>query len=77
MAPPTPDASYSIDAAARARLQPGVDADALERLLRCFPTEFRASHLDMFSIRHMVVDADGRRLALPFRPSRSSPRNES
>jgi hypothetical protein len=60
MALPTPDPSYHIDAAARARLQPGVDPDALERLLRCFPAESHASHLDMFSIRHIAVDADGR-----------------
>jgi hypothetical protein len=60
MAQPTPDDSYHIDAAARARLQPGVDADALERLLRCFPAESRASHLDMFSSRLVMVDADGR-----------------
>ena len=59
MALPTPDPSCHIDDAARARLQPGVDPDALERLLRCFPAESRASHLDMFSIR-LVVDADGR-----------------
>ena len=60
MALPTPDSSYHIDAAARLRLQPGVDPDALERLLRCFPKESRTSHLEMFSVRHVVVGADGR-----------------
>ena len=59
MAIPAPDPTYHIDAAARARLQRGVDPDALERLLQCFPAESRASHLDMFSDR-VVVDADGR-----------------
>ena len=57
---PTPDRNYHIGAAARSRLQPGVDADALERLLQYFPAESRASHLDMFSLRHTGVDADGR-----------------
>jgi hypothetical protein len=57
---PTPDPSCHIDAAARAKLQPGVDPDALERLLRCFPPESRASHLEMFSVRHLVADGNGR-----------------
>ena len=55
-----PDLSYHIDAVARASLQPGVDPDALERLLQYVPAESRASHLEMFSVRHTVVDADGR-----------------
>ena len=57
---PTSDLSYHLDAAARARLQPGVDANALESLLRYFPAESRVSHLDMFSIPWTMVDADGR-----------------
>jgi hypothetical protein len=56
----TPDRSYRIDAAARARLHPGVDAEALERLLQHFPAESRASHLEMFSTRHVVVNTDDR-----------------
>jgi hypothetical protein len=56
----TPDHNYRIDAVARSRLKPGVDADALERLLQYFPAECRSSHLAMFSIRRVVADAEGR-----------------
>jgi hypothetical protein len=59
MALPTPDRNYHIGAAPRSRLKPGVDADALERLLQYFPAESRASHLDMFSIREVPTDTDG------------------
>ena len=57
---PTPDRDSHIDVDAGSRLQPGVDADALERLLQCFPPESRASHLEMFSVRRFFVDRDGR-----------------
>jgi hypothetical protein len=60
MSLPSPDPSYHISAAARMRLQPGVDPEALERLLQYFPPEARASHLEMFSIAHVEVDRDGR-----------------
>lgn len=60
MRPPTPDRAYRIDADERSRLQSGVDADALERLLQYFPAESRASHLEMFSVRQMVDDPGGR-----------------
>jgi hypothetical protein len=59
MTRPTPDRSYRIESAARLRLQPGVDADALEQLLQHFPAESRASHLEMFSTRHVTIDSDG------------------
>lgn len=57
---PTPDRAYRIDADERPRLQSGVDADALERLLQYFPAESRASHLEMFSVRRIVDDPHGR-----------------
>lgn len=60
MTTPSPDRSYRIDSDARSRLLPGVDADALERLLQYFPAESRGSHLDMFSIREAAADVDGR-----------------
>lgn len=60
MTGPIPDRSYRIDPTERSRLQPGVDADALERLLQHFPADSRSSHLDMFSVRRVVVDRDGR-----------------
>ena len=47
---PTPDRSYRIDAAARLRLQPGVDPDALEQLLQYFRAESRASHVEMLIV---------------------------
>ena len=59
MSLPSPDHTYRIDAASRRRLQPGVDSEALERLLQYFPAESRASHLEMFSTRRMEVDRDG------------------
>jgi hypothetical protein len=61
MSLPSPDRNYRIDAAARLRLRPGVDPDALERLLQYFPAESRASHLEMFSNPNIEVDGDGRR----------------
>ncbi len=60
MTAPTPDRGYRIDAAARSRLQSGVDVDALERLLQHFPADSRPSHLEMFSVQCVVVDRDGR-----------------
>ena len=57
---PPPDRNYHIGAAARLRLQPGVDPDVLERLLRYIPVEARAAHLEMFSVRRIVIDRDGR-----------------
>ena len=51
---------YRLDAATRSRLNPGVDADALEQLLQHFPAESRPSHLEMFSIRHEVAESEGR-----------------
>jgi len=57
---PTADYNYHIDPGTRSRLQPGVDADALERLLQYFPAESRPLHLEMFSSRDVVVDGDGR-----------------
>jgi len=42
MSLPSPDHTYRIDAASRRRLQPGVDSEALERLLQYFPAESRA-----------------------------------
>ena len=60
MTRPTPDRMYHLDATARSRLNPGVDPDALERLLQYFPAESRPSYLEMFSIRHEVADSEGR-----------------
>jgi hypothetical protein len=42
------------------RLKPGVDPDALERLLQYFPAESRLSHLEMFSIQKEAVASSGR-----------------
>jgi len=61
MSPPSPDRTYRIDAAARLRLRPGVDPEALECLLQYFPAESRESHLEMFSNANIEVDRDGRR----------------
>ena len=60
MTRPTPDHTYRLEAVARSRLKPGVDADALEHLLQYFPAESRPSHLAMFSLRHEVADSEGR-----------------
>ena len=60
MPTPTPDRGYHLDADARSRLRPGVDPDALERLLRHFPAESRHSHLEMFSAWPVVASPDGR-----------------
>jgi hypothetical protein len=57
---PSPDHGYHIEADARSRLRPGVDAEALERLLQRFPAESRASHLELFSTRGGEVDSHGR-----------------
>jgi hypothetical protein len=57
---PLPDPNYHLDAAARLRLKPGVDAEALERLLQYFPAESRASHLALFSSQQDVVAGSGR-----------------
>ena len=55
-----PDPAYRIDPDARARLQLGVDPDALERLLQFFPASSRELHLEMFMTRVMIADKDGR-----------------
>ena len=60
MTRPSPDRICRLDATARSRLNPGMDAAALERLLQYFPAESRPSHLEMFSIRHEVADSEGR-----------------
>ena len=58
--PDAPDSRYRIPAAARLRLRPEIDPNALERLLQHLPAESRASHLEMFSRRVATADADGR-----------------
>jgi hypothetical protein len=55
-----PDPSYHISAEERAKLLPGVDADALERLLQHFSPGSRPAHLKMFSRYLEVADAPGR-----------------
>ncbi len=55
-----PDPSYRISPEERAQLLPGVNADALERLLQQFSPESRPAHLEMFSRCSDVADADGR-----------------
>jgi len=68
-----PDPSYHISAEERAQLLPGVNADALERLLQHFSPEGRPAHLAMFSRRVVVIDAEGRAPGMSFLTGSSNP----
>jgi hypothetical protein len=68
-----PDPSYQISADERAKLLPGVNADALERLLQHFSPESRPAHLKMFSRHLEVADAHGRLPDRSFLDGSSNP----